>query len=152
MRAKRSKVRRFAEWAGLIFCAVLLVSYVPSLWWGLEWTNRTSTVIRTAENGRFTIIWFTNAAPSSARFNRDPGWMLRGHKPSPSWRPYVVQSPASGLVVVPFWLPFLVVAAPTLWLWLRDPRPRPGHCAICGYNLTGNVSGRCPECGQPARQ
>ena len=21
-------------------------------------------------------------------------------------------------------------------------------CAACGYNLTGNVSGRCPECGQ----
>lgn len=22
-----------------------------------------------------------------------------------------------------------------------------GHCQTCGYNLTGNVSGRCPECG-----
>jgi len=25
----------------------------------------------------------------------------------------------------------------------------PGACATCGYNLTGNVSGRCPECGTP---
>jgi len=24
---------------------------------------------------------------------------------------------------------------------------RPGHCAHCDYNLTGNVSGICPECG-----
>jgi hypothetical protein len=23
----------------------------------------------------------------------------------------------------------------------------PGHCSTCGYNLTGNVSGVCPECG-----
>ena len=23
----------------------------------------------------------------------------------------------------------------------------PGHCKECGYNLTGNVSGVCPECG-----
>lgn len=23
----------------------------------------------------------------------------------------------------------------------------PGCCQKCGYNLTGNVSGRCPECG-----
>jgi len=22
-------------------------------------------------------------------------------------------------------------------------------CAVCGYNLTGNMSGRCPECGHP---
>jgi len=25
--------------------------------------------------------------------------------------------------------------------------PSPGHWQTCGYNLTGNVSGRCPECG-----
>jgi hypothetical protein len=23
-----------------------------------------------------------------------------------------------------------------------------GHCAKCGYNLTGNLSGRCPECNE----
>ena len=23
------------------------------------------------------------------------------------------------------------------------------HCMECGYNLTGNVSGVCPECGEP---
>ncbi len=34
-------------------------------------------------------------------------------------------------------------------LWLRRRRALPGHCQHCGYNLTGNVSGRCPECGQP---
>jgi tetratricopeptide (TPR) repeat protein len=27
--------------------------------------------------------------------------------------------------------------------------PPPGHCIQCGYSLTGNVSGRCPECGTP---
>lgn len=26
---------------------------------------------------------------------------------------------------------------------------RKGSCRDCGYDLTGNVSGRCPECGQP---
>ena len=25
----------------------------------------------------------------------------------------------------------------------------PGHCLTCGYNLTGNTSGKCPECGEP---
>ena len=32
------------------------------------------------------------------------------------------------------------------WRW-QPPRPA-GHCQQCGYNLTGNVSGRCPECGK----
>ncbi len=27
------------------------------------------------------------------------------------------------------------------------PRYPPGHCVECGYDLTGNVSGVCPECG-----
>jgi len=29
----------------------------------------------------------------------------------------------------------------------RAPRIRPGHCVHCGYNLTGNTSGICSECG-----
>jgi len=31
----------------------------------------------------------------------------------------------------------------------RRHRPKVGHCAECGYDLTGNISGRCPECGTP---
>lgn len=28
----------------------------------------------------------------------------------------------------------------------------PGHCQTCGYDLTGNTSGRCSECGSPVDQ
>ncbi|GMU21388.1 MAG: hypothetical protein AMXMBFR13_14810 [Phycisphaerae bacterium] len=32
-------------------------------------------------------------------------------------------------------------------------RTRNGRgCDTCGYNLTGNVSGVCPECGSPVPQ
>jgi hypothetical protein len=34
-----------------------------------------------------------------------------------------------------------------IYLWLY-PIPA-GHCTACGYDLTGNVSGICPECGKP---
>ena len=39
----------------------------------------------------------------------------------------------------------MLVVAPIVRIWTR-PYP-PGHCKRCGYDLTGNVSGRCPECG-----
>ncbi len=43
--------------------------------------------------------------------------------------------------------PFGAVAVPTLLVWwFGRKRPLPGHCP-CGYDLTGNVSGTCPECG-----
>ena len=48
-------------------------------------------------------------------------------------------------LVAPVWIPFLLVAVPTLLLW-RGRIP-PGHCRKCEYNLTGNTSGVCPECG-----
>jgi hypothetical protein len=57
----------------------------------------------------------------------------------------------NGLTVVhvPLWAPLLIAALPTAVLCWRDRRRiPPGHCPTCGYNLTGNVSGRCPECGQ----
>lgn len=29
-----------------------------------------------------------------------------------------------------------------VWYW-----GKPENCPKCGYDLTGNASGRCPECG-----
>ena len=51
--------------------------------------------------------------------------------------------------IIPMWLVFVVLAIPAIVLWWRDLRARvpAGCCAVCGYCLEGNVSGRCPECG-----
>jgi 4-amino-4-deoxy-L-arabinose transferase-like glycosyltransferase len=34
-------------------------------------------------------------------------------------------------------------------LFRPPPLPKPGCCSRCGYNLTDNTSGICPECGTP---
>ena len=33
-----------------------------------------------------------------------------------------------------------------------EPRPTSPNCPKCGYNLTGNESGVCPECGLKLRR
>ncbi|MBN2562781.1 MAG: hypothetical protein JXQ75_17800 [Phycisphaerae bacterium] len=41
------------------------------------------------------------------------------------------------------------VLATSFLLWRDRSRPSPGRCQECGYDLTGNTSGICPECGTP---
>jgi hypothetical protein len=58
------------------------------------------------------------------------------------------------VALIPFWAIALLAAAASVWSWLayrrRRDHDRPGHCRACGYDLKGNVSGVCPECGAAA--
>ena len=56
-----------------------------------------------------------------------------------------------GHVLIPLPAVVIVLAIPAAGLWLFGRKPiAPGRCSNCGYNLTGNVSGVCPECGEKA--
>jgi hypothetical protein len=48
------------------------------------------------------------------------------------------------------WLVVITAICPVIWI-IRFSLKRCGHgrgrCVSCGYNLTGNTSGVCPECG-----
>lgn len=65
----------------------------------------------------------------------------------PAWRPDVELHSGYGAVSLPLWIPATLFLAAAAWNWRRGRGFPPGHCARCGYDLTGNVSGRCPECG-----
>ena len=81
------------------------------------------------------------------------GWSIGIAPPACTWWPEVFEeADYHGTFVnvgFPLWMPFLVVTLPTLVAWRRYVRAiPPGHCPHCDYNLTGNVSGVCPECGE----
>ncbi len=52
---------------------------------------------------------------------------------------------ASWLLQVAYYYLLAYCALRLLKYWKREPPP--GHCHKCGYCLTGNLSGVCPECG-----
>ncbi len=61
------------------------------------------------------------------------------------------------LVLIPIFLFAALIALYGYIMWVvvrnirrvfvEDRRQHHGACVTCGYNLTGNVSGVCPECG-----
>ncbi len=59
-------------------------------------------------------------------------------------------------IKLPTIAPALILSLISLY-WLlpfhrRRVRHRLGQCVACGYDLTGNQSGKCPECGIPTPQ
>ncbi len=49
---------------------------------------------------------------------------------------------------MPLWIAFAIVALPTVTSWRRvRRRPSVGSCPAYGYDLAGNTTGVCPECG-----
>ena len=50
------------------------------------------------------------------------------------------------LMVFPHWLTNLIAWSLFFILWRKRRKHTKGHCQRCGYDLTGNESGACPEC------
>jgi hypothetical protein len=48
---------------------------------------------------------------------------------------------------VPLWIPVVLIGGVVIIPLLRERDAGPDHCDNCTYDLTGNESGICPECG-----
>jgi hypothetical protein len=149
-----SRTRRVLKWVGTVLCGVLMLPYAFS-GYRLQWTQLDGGHTVRMHNGYIQYGWASGGVRFGRiglregqrfRVSRVPYW------PVLLWPPvYVFRNPP-GSVRVMFWLPLLLVATATAFLWYRDRRPPPGFCRRCGYNLTGNVSGICPECGTPVKR
>lgn len=84
------------------------------------------------------------SSPSMAVFIRDKQEPLEF-----GWPTRTVSQYGGITYELPIWLPLFASLFTAILLRTRRDRRRPGHCTSCGYDLTGNVSGVCPECGTP---
>jgi hypothetical protein len=149
----RAVVRPVLKWAGTVVCVLLVAVFAVSMRYQVDWKNRDASVHLSFWAGHIIFNSYGYARPKAS----DPGWKaFRIQAPDPFWRRAAVPFRPLGVywsggrvsLQCPLWVPFVLGAATTAVLWWRDRRRIPqGHCRKCGYDLTGNVSGRCPECG-----
>jgi hypothetical protein len=146
-----SRMRSWLKWCGVITSLLIVLAWTASLRWDCGYAAD-----RASHGDRFGVYIAASCLglfymPSEPQLPR--GWIVR---PANSvvlarqlrWKPEYVNARGLTFLDVPLWIPFLLVAIPTAYLCWRDRRRiPPGHCRKCGYNLTGNVSGVCPECG-----
>ncbi len=142
------QIRRFAKWTGVSVCALLITAWLLSRWWWVPFPLNNHGSLEDAGIGAGAVYYdyesmmgYPSTWPMS--FTSKRGFWL--------WKPRIIGSRYVVTVLIPLWIPFLVIAAPTGVLWYRERRSvrhELGLCANCHYNLAGNTSGVCPECGQ----
>ncbi|MBN1513453.1 MAG: hypothetical protein JXB13_15665 [Phycisphaerae bacterium] len=150
---RRSRIRRVAKWTGLLLCAVVLVAWGISIWHGFAFRfagqHFDVDIAIYGERLHCTAAHLTEAHTQLAGATGF-GWVdtsVRDHQWSLIGR-YARYGVSCSNVSIPLGLVLLPFAVPTVILWHRDRRPPKGNCQSCGYDLTGNVTGVCPECGE----
>jgi hypothetical protein len=155
---RRRRRRRILKYVGTLVCVLIAAAFYESQWYMLIWQNEHVGV--ELAYGRLGFRWiafeypgYQPRVPDRLGFTiwevgSDYRWWLQlPERPDPTceWFPW------QGLRI-PLWMFLVVAAVPTMTLWYTDWRAgRRGLCRYCGYDLTGNVSGVCPECGIPSK-
>jgi hypothetical protein len=166
--SRLQRLWRVGKWAGVVLSLVIVMAWAGSLRGSLsyrviDWRHvriettgalgyQQPTLVTTLESG-YVVCYYCLI------FIGKPGWNCQMFPPPCRWR---LTSTYWGtltsadwkfngcpwFVVLPIWLPFILVTLPTAFLFYLDRRRIPPHCCQkCGYDLTGNTSGTCPECG-----
>ncbi len=148
-----STIRRALNWIGVIISLLIVASWAISLWFRAYCVLPGNYAV--GINGGWLHILTSDGPVSGLHtvttgLRRHPwagfGFVPLGYglKASTS----TIAGPYYSSISLPHWLLLIIVIIPMAWLWHHSrPRTMTDVCSQCSYDLTGNVSGFCSECG-----
>lgn len=139
---RRQRKRRLLTFVGLLVGTIALASFLFTLVYEVAYFDSRWGIVLCGGSVNLHLAPFPSWFPS--------GWVAKRAESSFALLPHMSRNASAGcFFIVPLWT-VVVSAAAGLVLARRfySPVP-PGHCEECRYNLTGNLSGWCPECGTP---
>jgi uncharacterized paraquat-inducible protein A len=100
-------------------------------------------------DGATDITYREDGVPASLKEQFSPGVFLTGGPAYPYWAVNLTHTTAFTLFSL---LPLVWFVRHLMRRRERHARRTHNRCVFCGYSLTGNTSGICPECGSPVPQ
>ena len=149
MNPRHNRFPRVMKWSGLVSCILLVVAWAASVFWPFGYFG--PNVAWVTGNG----VILVNLPSNDSRLNFLERWLSFGPDDWLGFKRLGFKRPRIyGMkhFIIPYWCILLSIAIPTYLLWRRARTKPVGHCQQCGYNLTGNESGTCPECGTKVGQ
>lgn len=135
---------------GAAACLVVGVIYILSLKRNIYWSVGTRTYLGVSAGGLW-LGWNPAGVPGFGRNNNLTWWPVDlGPSGQVFWWFRLISGPSPFSGFAPLWVPLLAVAVPTGFAWWPRSRFPHGHCQYCGYDLAGNTTGVCSECGKAA--
>ncbi len=146
----RRCLRGTCKWGGVMLCVLILALWVANAFHShiliVGPMKSPWCAVAIGDGSAVLCVGFASVLLFSAEGDT-PRWRVTATE---AHRMISMQAYLHGLwmTAVPIWAIFaLCTIATCLLFFFERTRTHPGHCAHCGYSLTGNTSGKCPECG-----
>jgi hypothetical protein len=146
---RRSRTTRALKWVGTALCVASFAAWPVSVRVDCGYVSDAFASGCGLSYGFYWIGWYGRPVRGCGL------WCKRVDPPVHSefsLPDHTTNTGGGGTIWIPAKFGSLLIVLPTALLWWLDRRRIPvpaGYCEECGYDLTGNVSGRCPECGKP---
>lgn len=145
MMLARAWIRRTAI-AGMLMALGILSVFFASIRQWIGYTGK--TIFLAVVHGQVSFGWVRDRNLGMLPRPHGWRWFEIGEVPGIYSLPQVTTG-GYPRVSIPLWVPLILILIPSLIVWRLSERVPSGYCSTCKYDLTGNMSGVCPECSKP---